>query len=426
MIPTQLKDLFELVMASYEKLIHASLFRPAREQVVTIRGSVISRLQNSLTARSCMFLGAKVFEAMIKDPETRATSLVKYRSWIELFEQKLSIGFLNGLIPPEILSERLSITLLKLSTTNSINTYQLLREEAPTFLQIVFSDPTLWPRSHSSIKVSLSCVLASPRYEITYFALLDMMCAMAYGLPQVIDYDTSEPPIESYVHAVEWVHGCPFELQRITVRINSLRAWSNIGPVPDWLSIERELQEWKAPTSTTTEDESWKAITRLAIRESWRHALLIYLYMAVCGATSDEPRVSSSVKQVFHIVETIKNKLPLIAHLHFAIQYLIAGAYTPNERQRDIVRRDLSALTSNGFWLLSGSNFVPVLDHLWHGAGANGRPVRWNDYVHSRRFALPVVYTHLFAQYQVASLEVDRWTANMEPGGSSSSALESP
>lgn len=36
-----------------------------------------------------------------------------------------------------------------------------------------------------------------------------------------------------------------------------------------------------------------------------------------------------------------------------------------------------------GFW--RGSDFVPVLDHLWHGAGAGGRPIRWSDYIASHQ-----------------------------------------
>lgn len=43
------------------------------------------------------------------------------------------------------------------------------------------------------------------------------------------------------------------------------------------------------------------------------------------------------------------------------------------------------------FWLLRSVEFVPVLDDLWHGAAANGRPIKWSDYVRSREKVLPVV-----------------------------------
>lgn len=44
----------------------------------------------------------------------------------------------------------------------------------------------------------------------------------------------------------------------------------------------------------------------------------------------------------------------------------------------------------NGLWLLHGVEFVPVLDHLWHGVAADGRPIRWSDYMASRQVALPI------------------------------------
>ncbi|KAG9087004.1 hypothetical protein FS749_003229 [Ceratobasidium sp. UAMH 11750] len=68
----------------------------------------------------------------------------------------------------------------------------------------------------------------------------------------------------------------------------------------------------------------------------------------------------------------------------------MAGAYTPSEKQRAIAREQLSVSVKTGTWLLSGSDFIPVLDHLWHGAAAGGRPVTWNDYLHSRQVALPI------------------------------------
>ncbi|QRW11317.1 Fungal specific transcription factor domain [Ceratobasidium sp. AG-Ba] len=160
--------------------------------------------------------------------------------------------------------------------------------------------------------------------------------------------------------------------------------------MPDWRSIEQELHEWKPFTRTALEEESWRGVVRLAVQESWRHTLLIYLYMGVCGVASDDPRVRASVKQVFQIIGAVKKESDPIANIHFANQYLIAGAYTPSEKRRAIVREELSKLIKTGMWLLSGSDFIPVLDHLWHNAGCNGQPVTWRDYVHSRQIALPV------------------------------------
>ncbi|KAG9086097.1 hypothetical protein FRC06_003272 [Ceratobasidium sp. 370] len=210
-------EVLVFAISCYEQLVGTSFFRPADDQVIRVRESLSWRLQISPVARWSMFMAAKVFQSMIDPPQVRAAKFIKYHDWIRRFEEKMDAIPLHGLTPAEVqnrLGERLEVMLFKLRTANSINTYQLLQNQAPTFLQIVFSDSTLWSSTHhESIKVSLAHVLASTRYEITHFALLDMMCSMAYGLPQVIDYDTSVPPLRLDVHPVEWVHGCPVELQ---------------------------------------------------------------------------------------------------------------------------------------------------------------------------------------------------------------------
>ncbi|KAG8777397.1 hypothetical protein FRC12_000387 [Ceratobasidium sp. 428] len=393
-VPTQSREMFTFTISRYERLIEASYFQPAYDQLIRVRQSLSWRSQVSPVARWTMFLAAKVFESLVDSPQLRAAKFIKYYDWSKRFEGEMVSLPLHGLTSAELqnrLSERLEVALFKLRTTDSINTYQLLRNHASVFHQIVSSDPAFWSDTYCRpTRVSLAHVLALPRYEIAHFALLDMMCSMAYGLPQVIDYDTSTPPLETNFYPVEWIHGCPVDFQIIIAKINSLCNWDQIGPPPDWRPLERELRDWQPDVFKVTEEESWKAVARLAVRESWRHALLIYMYMAVCGVASDDPRVSSSVKQVFQIICTVKHQPQPVTNLHFSTQYLVAGAYTPNEKQRAIAREQLSVSVKFGSWLLNGSDLLPVLDHLWHGAAANGRPIRWRDYVHSRQVALPI------------------------------------
>jgi hypothetical protein len=164
--------------------------------------------------------------------------------------------------------------------TDRINTYQLLRNTAPTFLQIVFTDSTLWPNRQDFTHVSLAHVLASTLYELGRFVLLDSVYSMAYALPQVIEYDTSIPPFQTEIQPVEWVHGCPIELQFALVEINArCNAQNRVGPEPDWQPIERRIKSWQPMARTLPGNESWKAVALLAVQEGWRHTLLIYLYM---------------------------------------------------------------------------------------------------------------------------------------------------
>lgn len=129
-------------------------------------------------------------------------------------------------------------------------------------------------------------------------------------------------------------------------------------------------------------------MARLAVHESWRHALLIYLYMGVCGVNSADPRVESSVTQIVQLINVVKHKDSFDRHLF--VPCLLAGACARQESQRSVIERQLSSLRASRMWVLRSADFTSVLEHLWHGVGKDGRATTWDDYVTSRRAVLPV------------------------------------
>lgn len=145
---------------------------------------------------------------------------------------------------------------------------------APTFLQLAFSDPSLWQNEYNLTSVSVAHVVASERHELGHFLFIDLLCSMVYGLPQVLEYDTSAPAIGFGKYPI---HGCPVDFLIILADINARCAQSRIAD--DWQTIEQRLWDWKPPFFDTGSAEPWRAIAQLAVQESWRQALLIYLYM---------------------------------------------------------------------------------------------------------------------------------------------------
>lgn len=60
-------------------------------------------------------------------------------------------------------------------------------------------------------------------------------------------------------------------------KINAFRDQSFVD---DWQQIERRLMSWQARLSYQLQvPESWKSVAWLAVQESWRQTLLIYLYL---------------------------------------------------------------------------------------------------------------------------------------------------
>ncbi|KAH7338124.1 hypothetical protein B0J17DRAFT_717773 [Rhizoctonia solani] len=211
---------------------------------------------------------------------------------------------------------------------------------------------------------------------------------MAFGLPHQVEYDTtiySRPNLSP----IQWTYGAPIEFQAVLADISACRDQSPTAR--DWRNIEQWLLTWQSLPGEHSFTESWMMIAWYAVQESWRLALLIYLYMAVCDIPSDDPRIQSHVKQILQVVGTVKKQGFSGAHVSFFVQYLMVGISARNEGHRKVARDELLAPTGTKIWSMRAPDFVPVLDHLWHGAAANGRPIKWSDYMHSRKIMLPVL-----------------------------------
>lgn len=165
---------------------------------------------------------------------------------------------------------------MKLRLHQSFNVIKLLRSCAFTVLQIVFSDPTLWPNEHDFTPVSIAHIFNSERHELGHFVLLDTFCAVAYAVPPSLQYDTSYPILKVDMHPVEWIHGCPMEFQIALIDISSRCTLGDVAP--DWQNIEQRIISWQPRPGVPT-GEAWKDVARLAVQESWRQVLLAYLYM---------------------------------------------------------------------------------------------------------------------------------------------------
>ncbi|KAF8594951.1 hypothetical protein BDV93DRAFT_122702 [Ceratobasidium sp. AG-I] len=270
--------------------------------------------------------------------------------------------------------------------------------------------------------------------------------ALGLGIPPLLVYETTPQVAEAFEgdRLLEWVHGCPAEILLVVARVNAWRAakWLednslSVGGSPgssgasesgkldegEWRTAEKILKTWK-PTIEEI-DGSANLVTRLAVQESWRQGVLIYLYMGICGVGSDDVRVQMCVKQVVQLARTVEEGARLEPHLfipclivrplslsallpHIILVTLVSLVPIPfshslnlfdpiqaataarHESHRALLRTKLRASRNEHIWILRGIDFVPVLDYLWHSTGAGGAPVRWDDYVRARVATLPI------------------------------------
>ncbi|KAH7322031.1 fungal-specific transcription factor domain-containing protein [Rhizoctonia solani] len=251
---------------------------------------------------------------------------------------------------------------------------------------MVYSDPVLQPFGNSTL-VSMAHLLVSTRYGPAHFMLMDIMGSMVYGIRQRVEYDTNLEPFHHEPHPVEWANCFPGGFQILLAMINNCRDQEVV--VGYWQNIEQRLLSWSSrPKVELKGQESWKLIAWMAVQESWRRTLLIYLYLAVCGVPTDDPRIQPSLRQLFQLMGIIKRQDTPIANVIFLAQCFIAGICSQTEKRKWLVRERLGHAAENRFWMFRGLEIIPVLEHLWEGAASGGRAVTWDDYIHSRRTAL--------------------------------------
>ncbi|QRV96587.1 Fungal Zn(2)-Cys(6) binuclear cluster domain [Ceratobasidium sp. AG-Ba] len=209
---------------------------------------------------------------------TAAQTLPGCINWLTRFGKELDLRAESNPNPARLLDRLLSalqVTFLKLKLVDGLHAYKLLKQSAPAFLRIASAE--------IGLGLSPQNIIVSDHYELGQFMLLDSLCAMIYAIPQIIQYDISDPSLlQPSFSPNEWVHGCPVILQLALVDINSLLDRKRAGCVVDWKALEYRLISWQPASSQISGDnEPHKRVTYFATQECWRHTLLIYLLMVM-------------------------------------------------------------------------------------------------------------------------------------------------
>ncbi|CAE6426527.1 unnamed protein product [Rhizoctonia solani] len=374
-----------------EMMMERSYFKPIQGQTERVRQAILARLQSSSFTRWIMFLCARICESFVKGD---ASQNQIYNRWIGDVERALKSALTQDLASHEAhnrLGDCLEVQLLKTMMGNCASTYQVLRTVTPTFLQTVFSDPGLWSDSGDPTSVPLGPIIASTHHALAHFALADLLSALAFGLPSHVEYDTAGYTPTSIPVPFEWTDSSPAEFQIILADINACRDKQPGARSRE--DLERQLLAWQAQPSYYNESwETWMISAWFAVQESWRLSLLSYLYLAVYHRPSDDTQVQLCTQQIFEVTSMVKQPESSKASVPFFVQYLIAGICAGRDSQRMLARDRLAAVSATRLWSMRGRDFVPVLEHLWQGAAAGGRPVKWSDYLDSRKAVLPVVF----------------------------------
>ncbi|KAH7322348.1 hypothetical protein B0J17DRAFT_772756 [Rhizoctonia solani] len=391
-------QIIEFILSQYEPLLEMVFFRPTREHLDFARDKLIVRLQESSLTHWSMYIGARIFQALIKDG--KKADLRFLMSCVRRMDEHVCLesardGTLAGSL--HALSGGLELVFLDFMTANTRAGHQLFRKLIPTFIRATQTLPSYAP----SRKISLAEAFTSPHFEIGRFVFMDAVSSLVFGVPPLIDYDTTAPFVRTEmncngypgcIHPTEWIHGSPLELTSLIVKISLWRAKNpgiQCAPEEIWKPLEAEAWAW-APrvSSPVSMNEPSQMVVRMAVQEGWRHAGLIYLYMGMCGCMSDDPRVQTSVRQILRLLQILQPDMT--TRSHYFVPSLVASICTPSEKHRTELRNAFVKVEKSLPWLFRALDYKGLVDHLWHGAAAGGKPVKWEDFIESRKATLPI------------------------------------
>ncbi|CUA71982.1 Adhesion and hyphal regulator 1 [Rhizoctonia solani] len=366
--------------------------QPFRPFPFSILHAVTMNAKNSILTLKSTYVGAKIKKAVLD-----GAGLSIGIRLIDDFQRQIT----NTIISPDMNVEEiaelfnclLSLVLGLLQIVNTPVAHSVLRKAVPFFLALAAKYPEMWA---DDLSISIRHAFSGLRFQFSHFAFLDTVTALVFGTIPLIHYDTNfcpilQPPKSFYI---EWAHGCSSIVIVLLARVNSWRAARLADPMHPTPTLEEQqqfqdcLREWN-PTIEYGDEPAF-VMGRLAVQETWRHAVLIYMYMGMCGADTADPRVEASVRQVAQLSATIETDHPLETHM--TIPCIIAAAAARKEKHRAILRKKVVVSRGDRVCLIRGADFALVLDHLWHGAAAGGYPTTWQDYVDSRFAVLPVEF----------------------------------
>ncbi|QRV91350.1 Fungal specific transcription factor domain [Ceratobasidium sp. AG-Ba] len=254
---------------------------------------------------------------------------------------------------------------------------KLLREAALAFRRVIVERP--------GQPVNLPNKLSATNYDVRRYPRLDVLMSLGSGHPMMFQYDVSsaDPQFEvSVAHAnadalhLQWMHGCPGEFIVILARMHNIRdAPGYTVHTQEVDELEKWIRDWRPRVSSSGQPHL--AVSRLAINECWRQTLLIYLFMGICRAGSDDVQVAQALKDFLKLIRTLQpSRFPDIFLL---FPFLVAAVASNRLKDRNKIYGRVSLLRECGIANTASSDIVAMMINIWKRADLEGRPMYWAD-----------------------------------------------
>ncbi|CAE6373846.1 unnamed protein product [Rhizoctonia solani] len=350
------------VLQSYAQWVNFMVFDP-KNVVHVIREGVIAQFSSSQEIRTRVILLSNVFGALGKSP-----SIARFTSGKST--PRREVDMMNALKSIDLMME---VILLR-RFGGTISTIVGLVEAAAPVFQRACPDPPGHP-------INLPNILVSPSINLRHYAETDIMTATLLARRMFVRYDiVYTPEINEQFTAqqagLHWLHGIPDQLIMLLAWVNMLYADFGTDVDPSLVAqIEMEVERVKITPSTS--DDPVYTIRRFAVQECWRLVVYIHLYVTLCGAHAEDPRVVKFVKRFMRFLGGIKPARNVDTFLSLPIMFI--GTFVSRKQDRELIFRRLSTMQECVMPGRAGNDCLMVLCDVWRRTEDEQRPATWND-----------------------------------------------
>ncbi|KEP48791.1 fungal-specific transcription factor domain protein [Rhizoctonia solani 123E] len=375
------------VLQSYAQWINFMVFDP-KSVVYMFREGVIAQFSSSQEIRTRVILLSNVFGALGKSPvlNSKVRSVVTYLS----AEAHQSIGRFNSTEPASLREMDMMNALKSIDLMMEVWTHSLFLVDCHlTLMKVILLRRKLkaapvfrraCPEPLGQL-VNLPNILVSPSINLRHYAETDIMTATLLARRMFLRYDILYTPEinERFMGSqagLHWLHGIPDQLIILLAWVNMLHEDFGMNVDPLIISqIEMEVERVKITPSTS--DDPVYTIRRFAVQECWRLVVYIHLYVTLCGAHAEDPRVVKFVKRFMRFLGGIKPARTVDTFLSLPIMFI--GTFVSRKQDRELLFRRLTSMQECTMPGRAGHDCLMVLCDIWKRTEREQRPARWAD-----------------------------------------------
>ncbi|QRW16767.1 dihydrodipicolinate synthetase family protein [Rhizoctonia solani] len=274
-----------------------------------------------------------------------------------------------------VLDNMLEVFTLQTSTLSIRTCLESLEAMAPVFRRACLEPP--------GYRINLPNILLDPNLNLRHFATLDIMASVTTGQPTYCRYEVpfsielcEQVYQQQDTIGLQWLHGIPDQFILLFAWIMSLCEIPGTGKNTELVTwIETIVPQINVTTSQS--GDPLLHIRRIAVQECWRFAVLIYLYMAFCGASASDPRVARAQRGFMRLVRGVKPSRNPDAFLFIPIA--LVGIATIDEQDRSTIRQRILGVREHAEPETTGNQTLLMLEDIWARTRNEGRPAVWLD-----------------------------------------------